>query len=168
MNETYQKFNEALAGTLMSPKNRSSSRLLEGEDFSGKDNTAPTGQGSLVVQVTLAKGAIPVSGARVTVSTAGNQSTQIADLLTDESGRTAPLLLPAPQSSYSQTPDSVVRPYSNYNIKVEYKGYYTEDAVNVPIFDKINSIQPVSLIPLSERDAGQFDIVVDEDTTDAR
>lgn len=161
MNNYYQQFNQALANGLTrigSPVSTTSSDSAE---------TIPqaelTGKGSLVVQVTLAKGAIPVEGATVTV-TETKDSSPIAKLVTDKSGQTKPLFLPAPSAKFSQTPNGYIRPYSIYNIRIEFPGYYVEEAINVPIFDKINSIQPVSLVPLPENSNGQpnNEIIIDE------
>lgn len=170
MNEQYQKFNDTLTDTLNRPYGsssipasggQSSSMSMDGEGLF-TDSEKLTGQGSLIVQVTLARGAIPVPGAKVTVSTSGDNPTVISEMYTDESGRTKRLFLPAPQSSFSQAPGSKVRPYSTYNIKIESDGYYTEDAINVPIFDKVNSIQPIGLDPLPEGGGPQSDIVITE------
>lgn len=118
-----------------------------------------SGLGSIRVQVTLARGAIPVPGAKVTITRSGGGVA--AELVTDQSGRTPKVTLPAPAASYSQSPGDV-RPYSVYHIKVEVPGYYTEDAVNVPIFDGIDSIQPISLSPLPEGAGMREEIYSDE------
>ncbi len=169
MNETYHQFNEALFQGLSHPfenpavlanTDPSSTKLMDGATFS---QTAPlTGQGSLIVQVTLAKGAIPVEGAKVTVSSTGEASTVLSEMITDKSGQTQRISLPAPQGSYSQAPGGVIRPYSIYDIKIEFPGYYTERAINVPIFDQVNSIQPVALVPLPEDGSQAGEITVDE------
>lgn len=161
MNNYYQQFNQALADGL--------TRMGSPVSTTSPDTAQPipetdlTGKGSLVVQVTLAKGAIPVEGANVTV-TETKSSSPIATLVTDKSGQTKPLFLPAPSAEFSQTPNGSIRPYSIYNIKIEFPGYYVEEAINVPIFDKINSIQPVSLVPLPENQSGQTnnEIIIDE------
>ena len=107
------------------------------------------GAGTLLVQVTLANGAIPMAGASVQVFRAGSDGEPIATLITDRSGRTKRITLPTPAAEYSQS-HSNVRPYANYDIKVELPGYYTQHLVSVPIFDQVDSIQPVDLMPLAE------------------
>lgn len=158
MNNYYQQFNQSLSDSL--------SRMGEPVSTTSPDTatvispSSLTGQGSLVVQVTLAKGSIPVEGATVTITKSGD-NVPIAKLVTDKSGQTEQIFLPAPSGIYSQTPNGSIRPYSIYNIKIEFPGYYVEEAINVPVFDKINSIQPVSLLPLSENSSNQS-IIIDE------
>lgn len=161
MNNYYQQFNQALADGLSRQGSPVSTTSPDTTETIPQANL--TGEGSLVVQVTLAKGAIPVEGANVTV-TETKSSSPIATLVTDKSGQTKPLFLPAPSAEFSQTPNGSIRPYSIYNIKIEFPGYYVEEAINVPIFDKINSIQPVSLVPLPENQSGQTnnEIIIDE------
>ncbi len=105
--------------------------------------------GTLIVQVYTADQALPVSGANVKVTklTEGGEEL-IRVMQTDRSGKTEPLLLPAPPSKNSQTPEGGVK-YFNYNIRVDYPGYYTMENLNVPIFDGQTAIQPVALIPLA-------------------
>ncbi len=168
MNETYQQFNDVLYRGIQPFSNPAISasttpaneRLTEGTTFTELGSL--TGEGTLIVQVSLAKGAIPVQGATVLVTTVEENPAILANLVTDKSGQTERISLPAPGSIYSQTPGGNVRPYSIYNIKIQFPGYYTEEAINVPIFDKINSIQPVALIPLPENTAPSEEIVVDE------
>lgn len=168
MNNTYQQFNDALHRGIQSfsfpavpaQAEPANNRLTDGTTL--QEIKSLTGSGTLRVQVSLARGAIPVEGATVLITTVEETPSVLANLVTDKSGLTERVSLPAPESSYSQTPDSGVRPYSIYNIKIQYPGYYTEEAINVPVFDKINSIQPVALIPLPENTNPSAEIVVDE------
>ena len=162
MNELYHQFNESLFSQL----NHGFSApavLTAGTPASDSEGFSQTGEltgsGTLMVQVTLARGAVPVEGAKVIVSLADQV---LAELSTDKSGQTEILALPAPSGSLSQTPGGAVRPYSIYNIRISYPGYYVEEAINVPIFDRINSIQPVALIPLPEGVRPDTEILVDE------
>ena len=74
----------------------------------------------------------------------------IGMVVTDENGTTPIVPLPAPPQSLSEAPDPAERPYSEYNISVYKKGFYSIPRLTVPIFDTIKSIQPVSVIPLAE------------------
>ena len=105
------------------------------------------GAGRLIAQVTTAGGALPVQGSTVTISRTNGDLLEIQT--TDRSGRTPGIELPAPLARYSQTPGGI-RPYSTYNLKVEKPGFYTQELLNVAIFDRIESIQPVALEPLGE------------------
>lgn len=106
-----------------------------------------SGAGRLIVQVTTASGALPIQEATVTITQTNNDLIEIQT--TDKSGRTPGIELPAPLARYSQTPGGI-RPYSTYNLMVEKPGYYTQELLNIAVFDRIESIQPVALEPLGE------------------
>ena len=167
MNEEYHRFNESLMKKL-NPENASSSEeaartqssLSKGTDFS--ETAERFGTGTLIVQVALARGAVPVAGAKVIVSQGDGDNAVIAELFTDKSGRTEKISLPAPMTEYSQAPGGNIRPYSIYNITVELAGYYTEKAINVPVFDKTVSVQPIALMPLSEKSTQEDLMIIDE------
>ncbi len=125
----------------------SSSTLFGNTSNTAPADTPPVGQGSLIVQATTAGGAIPVQGAEVTISSSDGDI--IAVRVTDNSGRTNRVLLDAPSYLYSQTPGTI-RPYSTYNIRIEAPGYFTQNLLNIAVFDRIESIQPVILEPLEE------------------
>ena len=105
------------------------------------------GTGRLAVQVTMASGSLPITDAKVTVMQTNGD--MIAVRNTNNSGRITPVELPAPDARLSQTPGGFL-PYSTYNIRVEKPGFYTEEIRNIAVFDRIESIQPVSLEPLGE------------------
>lgn len=111
------------------------------------------GIGRLITQVTTASGALPIQNSTVTIFQ--TNGTPLAIQTTDISGRTPVIELPAPLAIYSQTPGGF-RPYSTYNLKVEKPGFYTQELLNIAIFDRIESIQPVALEPLGE-DATEYD-----------
>lgn len=123
-----------------------------------------SGEGTLRVQVTTAGGAVPIDGATVTIT--DKDGNFIEKQTTDNSGRTEPVALPAPPFEYSQKPGSIL-PYSTYSMRVEMPGYYTEEFLNIAVFDTVASIQPVALEPLGEN-ATENDrlIVIDEEMKD--
>ena len=114
--------------------------------------------GFLVVQVTTARGAIPLEGAQVNVLTYEpldpppeklTDGNVVAVLTTDRDGNTPTIRLPAPPCSNSESPDSG-RPYALYQCTVRLNGYYDQTHVGIPVYEGITVIQPVVLIPLSE------------------
>lgn len=108
--------------------------------------------GYLKARVFTALGAIPIEGASVKISSADGVTPSVAhDLITDRSGETLTVSLPAPPRSLSGTPGGQV-PYALYRIEAYAEGYAPYQALNVPVFSEILSVQPISLIPLSERD----------------
>ena len=152
MNSEYDSFNDALMQNINPAPSRNTAAEPAGL----------TGSGILTVQVSLAKGALPLEGATVIISKSDGDKEIEARLVTDKSGRTPPLALPAPSAVYSQTPGGNTRPYSIYNITAELPGYYPESIVNVPIFDKITSIQPIVMIPLSEQSVRGDELYINE------
>lgn len=127
------------------------SAVDQGDTFPEDNPADMSGQGYLQVEVTTASRAVPVRDATVTVTENTNgMSALIAMMVTDENGQTPIIPLSAPARSFSEAPDPSERPYSEYNIGVYKQGFYTIPQLTVPIFDGIKSIQPISMIPLSE------------------
>lgn len=144
-----EKFNKALYNTTREGTNAIPS---------AKTEVSQTPHGTLIIQASVANGALPIQGAKATVTRPDGET--VATLFTDNSGKTMPLRLSAPAASASQTPGCDT-PYSKYNILVEKDGYYSDKFLNVPVFDGIESIQNVSLLPLGEN-ALPDDLIIDE------
>lgn len=113
--------------------------------------------GYLVVAVRTAGDSIPIEGAQVRIYTGGDEVSLIKTLVTDLSGRTEIISLPAPPFSASQRPDSGEVPYSQYIIETDYPGYYSVQNINAPIYPGITSIQNVSLVPIPMGDNIPYD-----------
>ena len=110
--------------------------------------------GYLKARVFTALGAIPIEGASVKISSAEGVTPSVAhDLITDRSGETLTVSLPAPPRNLSNAPGNAI-PYALYRIEAYAEGYAPYLALNVPVFSEILSVQPISLIPLAERDVG--------------
>lgn len=134
-------------------ENTDFSSVDTGEEFPNENPPDMSGQGYLQIEVTTASGAIPVRDATVIISESSNgEDHLIGMIITDENGTTPIVPLPAPSQSLSEAPDPSEKPYSEYNISVYKKGFYSIPKLTVPIFDTIKSIQPVSVIPLAEFD----------------
>ena len=167
MMEHYQKFNLSLMDQLNKSTDSSFaspavSAVNTDDDGQSKQTAPNTGSGDLIVQVTIARGSVPIEGATATVTEGTRSGKEIAVLVTDNSGRTRRLPLPAPSAELSQAPNGIARPYSVYHVLIEKEGYYPVQLLNIPIFDKITSIQPVSLLPLSEGTVPPGDMIVNE------
>ncbi len=133
-------------------------------DINTEKNTPPSGggdggaasEGQLLVRVFTARGGIPVKDALVTVLPHDKSlPSPQAVLLTDESGKTRTVSLPAPPRSLSLSPaDTSVfpaeLPYSLYTVKIEREGFYTLTNINVRIFSGITAIQDADLVPRAE------------------
>ena len=115
----------------------------------------PSGEGYLIVQVSTAGGAIPLPDVIVTVrdydpENGGDVGNVISSMVTDRSGNTPILALPAPARTLSQSPGSAMLPYALYSIDVQTDRYYENYYANVPIFDGIVAVQPAVLQALPD------------------
>ena len=113
-----------------------------------------SGTGYLIVRVSTASGAIPVSGATVAVRSGvgdenGDRGAIIELLQSDRDGNTPRIPLPTPPRENSTRPGSMV-PYAAYQIDVAADGFYRQYFTAVPVYDGVTSIQPVTLIPLAD------------------
>ena len=111
--------------------------------------------GRLVIRVSAASGAVPVSGATVIIRSAQSDPpvTVLAALTTDESGLTEPILVVTPPISESLSPGGR-QPFAEISTEVSASGYLTSSNINIPIYPGITSIQPVTLIPLPDSEIG--------------
>ena len=101
--------------------------------------------GFLQVLVRTAKESLPIRDAQVLVEGA----TLSRGLLTDRSGRTEQIPLPTPPASSSQSAGQKA-PFALYRVTVEKAGFYTQITENVPVFEGIVSLQPITLIGRAE------------------
>ena len=167
MMEHHQTFNLSLMEQINEPRDSSFTAPAEpvvnmADDGQFTQIPPDTGSGDLIVQVSIARGSIPVEGATVTVTDNAPSPNHIALLMTDNSGRTERLSLSAPSRELSQTPNGTQRPYSVYHVLIEKEGYYPVQLLNIPIFDRISSIQPVALVPLSEGTIPPGEVIINE------
>ena len=118
------------------------------------------GRGYLIVSVRAGEGAIPLEGALVTLR--GGDATEgdaIASFITDRSGNTPRITLPAPPRINSESPNGG-KPYASYSADISLDGYFTNLYTNIPIFDTITSVQTAYLIPLPEDGRGRSEEVL--------
>ena len=102
--------------------------------------------GTLRINVTSSVGFFPIPGASVSISDSDTPDLVIEQLVTDESGQTGVISLPAPNPAYSQEPDRP-RPYTDYNIRITAPGYETVSVTGSEILPNEESIQSVSMNP---------------------
>lgn len=114
------------------------------EDFQSKNS----GRGTMVFRITTAREALPVEGAKcVLTKKFGGIIYEIDTLFTDRSGQTAPRTLPAPPRSLSQQYDNLVQPFALYDATVTRDGYVDVVLTDIPVFDGVQSVQRVSMLP---------------------
>lgn len=116
------------------------------EDFISKNGA----RGTLKVQVTAGQ-TIPVSNAKVDVSVAlKNSERNLVTEYTDIDGIVDNISLPAPPVALSLNEENTAVPFSVYTIKISHPDYAPAEYQNAPIFESVKSIQPVTLVPLTE------------------
>ena len=104
--------------------------------------------GYLKVSVRTGSGGIPVEGSAIVVSqTIDGKENIIRMLITDSSGDTETIKLPAPKKPSGNQPQDFEH-YSTYNISAFSEGYFREASENAPIFENITSIQTFNLVPM--------------------
>lgn len=126
------------------------------------EGTQYENEGKLRFTVTTDVGMVPIEGATVTISKTEDPEQIMGILRTDESGRTAAILLPTPPIDYSLEP-SEVRPYAEYNILVEAPGYETVEISGTEVLPNVIAIQPIEMNPLEET-TEEEEIVIPEHT----
>ena len=105
--------------------------------------------GTLTVRVFTAGGALPVEGARIKLTGALEENRFYeTDLITDIDGLTARVVLPTPNRSYSLSPGAPEMPYATYDMVINAGGYYTKRLYGIATFSGVDSVQPISMIPL--------------------
>ena len=128
----------------------------------------PEYSGVLIVQTSIAGGALPLLGATVTVSDGGDGYLQAPiRVQSGASGLTDAIILPAPSPLLSQSPQNASRPYALYNLSVTRDGFYPFTAEKVPIFAGVRSIQPVNMIPLSPYESDSMRPSIGDTVTDS-
>ncbi len=115
-----------------------------------------TGGGMLEFRVFTAREALPVEGARITVSVRIDGSDHVLyTAMTDQSGETAMTVLPAPSKELSQNSENRVQPFSLYDATVEKDDFTKVLLRDIPIFDGVRSIQRVAMIPEENANAAE-------------
>ena len=104
--------------------------------------------GFLQVLVRTAKESLPISAAEVLIES----PTLSRGRITDESGRTEAIPLPAPSPTASLSAEGK-NPFALYRVTVRKEGFYPQTTENVPVFAGITSLQPVTLIGRAEYDS---------------
>lgn len=105
----------------------------------------PQGYGKLKINVFTGNEAFPVLSALVEVY---DGERLVSREFTDRSGAVSELSLPAPSATISESPGNT-KGYSTYTVRVSHPGFNSVELVNVPVFEGIESVQPVSLEPKS-------------------
>lgn len=107
------------------------------------------GTGELIVSVTTGRGTMPVAGAKVTVVTPTKSGNKImAQVTTDNSGRTENISLPAPVRAFPLYPEPIGGGDQSaiYTVVVDAPGYVTTINKEVAVFDGVTSVQRIDMM----------------------
>lgn len=105
--------------------------------------------GYILVNTRTGENSSPVVGASVLITAVVDGKREIiASGITNESGISPKFSVPAPDLVHSQSPDSLKRPYSLYDISVTANGFFNARSVDVPVFSGITSVQNFGMIPV--------------------
>lgn len=116
------------------------------EEFQSKN----IGRGTMMFRVFAARQAYPVSGVKCVITKKfGGKTFEIVTLTTDRSGQTRSVALPAPSKELSQSYDDDVQPFALYDASVTKNGFADVILHDIPVFDGIQSVQRVSMIPVA-------------------
>lgn len=126
----------------------------EEQDYCNYQKAYPK-TGFLKVQTTIANGTFPISDVTVEVSKTFPTGRYVINTqMTDISGLTQPISLPAPPALISLTP-GIKEPFASYDITLTHPKYTTVRIHNVPIYENQTTLQPVDLIPKTLTPEGQ-------------
>lgn len=106
------------------------------------------GRGTILFRVYTAQEALPIMGARCVISKKiGGEMRELCALITDNSGQTRAETLPAPSKELSQSYENSVQPFALYDATVTKKDYADVILRDIPVFDGVQSIQRVAMVP---------------------
>lgn len=115
------------------------------EEFEQKN----TGRGTILFRVYTAREAMPIAGAKCVIyKKIGGKSQELHTLITDSSGQTRSEVLPAPPKELSQSYENSVQPFSLYDATVNKEGFAEVILRDIPVFDGVQSIQRVAMVPV--------------------
>lgn len=115
------------------------------DDFISKNSKS----GKLRVQTYAATQVFPIQNARILVEKEFDNGNYIfAEEYTDIDGVADEIILPTKSKTLSLTPDEAI-PYATYTVKVSHPQFSPITFHNVPIFESIESLQPVAMQPLN-------------------
>ncbi len=111
--------------------------------------------GTMIVNTSIAGGALPLANTviRIIGTDEENRLTEYS-VITDIDGVTASISLPAPSRSLSESPGASEQSYALYNIEASAPGYYTKRIFDVAVFDGVETLQSINMIPLPQNDSG--------------
>ncbi len=120
-------------------------------------------QGYLQVDVVSDTNNFPITDAKISIAKTEEPDTILEELTTNSSGQTENVALEAPPRELSLNPVEV-RPYAEYTIRIVAPGYEPLVISGSEILAESTSFQGARLIPLSQAEGTEEDIVIPDHT----
>lgn len=110
------------------------------------------GSGRLGIRVYTSRAKLPIEDATVVVTQRQEDGRYrlISVQATDQSGSIQPVTIPTPLLGSSTSPGSEERPFTVCDVWAEHPGYAMLLVEGVQIFDGVETLQAMELIPLTE------------------
>ncbi|MBQ7345591.1 MAG: spore cortex-lytic protein [Oscillospiraceae bacterium] len=86
----------------------------------------------------------------VAITVTASDGTAIATRLTDQNGKVAPIDIPVPDLSESQSPDPGEKPFTQVDLYARIEGYYQIENIGLQVFADTTTDQDLEMVPLSE------------------
>lgn len=116
-------------------------------------------QGTLKIKTTLVQDVIPVAGVSYAIKDKNGEV--LFNGITNENGESLVYTLDALPRELSLTPNPAgQRPYAVYDIYISKPGFATLNFIDVPVFEGIDSIQQVEMVPVLEGTDEENTIVI--------
>lgn len=100
----------------------------------------------------------PIAGATVTITSPDNPENILEQLVTDDSGLTEVISLPAPSIDYSMEP-TTVQPYANYNVDITAPAFRPVTVNGTEVFPNVTTEQASTLILEPEPEQGALYVI---------
>lgn len=122
-----------------------------------------TNRGLLAISVISGIGLIPIKNARIRITITGQPELSLGEFVTNESGQTENIELPAPPVELSLEPGDI-RPYAEYDLAVSAEGYEDVNVSGTEVLSNAIALQNIRMNPVA--DPGEVkDLVVIPDHT---
>lgn len=111
--------------------------------------------GSIQFRIFTSNANLPIEGATVVIRQQEPPGDLLGILVTDRSGQTTPLSLPAPDVSLGQSPENRLQPWSGLTVSIDHPEYERVILRGIQLFPGILTVQNVQLLPSRQPDTEQ-------------
>lgn len=102
--------------------------------------------GYFTARVYTSRGEIPIKDASVVIENY-DSSAVLGARITDENGKTTPVIINTPPVAESQSPGGE-NPFATVNVRISHPGFYTRYIRNAQVFEGETSVAEAELIPI--------------------